>query len=101
MSKTKIHNQLEGRVVSNKMAKTIVVEIHRSKEHPRYKKRINITKKFKAQDEKNECQIGDLVLIESCRPLSKDKKWRLLKIVKTAANENLESDKAGSAEVGA
>ena len=101
MSKTKIHKQLEGRVISNKMAKTIVVEIHRSKEHPRYKKRINITKNFKAHDEKNTCQIGDLVLIESCRPLSKDKKWRLVKIVKTAVNENLKSDDADPVSVGA
>lgn len=101
MSKTKIHNQLEGRVISNKMAKTIVVEIHRSKEHPRYKKRINVTKNFKAHDEKNICQIGDLVLIENCRPLSKDKKWRLVKIVKAAVNENLKSDDADPASVGA
>ncbi len=101
MSKTKIHNQLEGRVVSNKMAKTIVIEVRRSKEHPRYKKRINITKKFKAHDEKNECQIGDLVLIESCRPMSKEKKWRFVKILKKAINGELESNNANSAEVGA
>lgn len=99
----KTHNQLEGRVVSNKMLKTIVVEVLRLKEHPLYKKRIRINKKFKAHDEKNECQIGDWVLIEECRPISRDKKWRLVKILKVAVNQDLGSPTENNepAEIGA
>lgn len=103
MSNKKTHHQLQGKVVSNKMSKTIVVEVGRLKEHPRYKKRIRVSKKFKAHDEKNECQIGDLVLIEQCRPLSKDKKWRLSKIIRTATtnDDNQKSENSNLAEIGA
>lgn len=70
-----------GIVSSNKMDKTIVVEIHEKEKDPIYKKTINKTTKVKAHDEKNECDIGDTVLISETRPLSKDKRWRLVKIV--------------------
>ena len=70
-----------GRVVSNKMDKTIVVEIGMRKLHKLYKKYITRSKKVKAHDAKNECNIGDTVRIVECRPLSKDKHWRLLEIV--------------------
>lgn len=70
-----------GIVVSNKMDKTIVVSIAEKVRHPLYKKTINRTKKLKAHDEENLCQIGDKVLVAETRPLSKDKCWRLVEIV--------------------
>jgi small subunit ribosomal protein S17 len=73
-----------GRVVSDKMDKTIVVAIEDSYRHPLYKKIIRRTVKFKAHDENNECKVGDLVMIMETRPLSKDKRWRLVQIVEKA-----------------
>lgn len=70
-----------GIVSSNKMDKTITVEVHEKAKHPIYKKTINKTTKLKAHDEKNECDIGDTVEIAETRPLSKDKRWRLVRIV--------------------
>ena len=63
------------------MDKTITVEVHEKVKHPIYKKTINKTTKLKAHDEKNECDIGDTVEIAETRPLSKDKRWRLVRIV--------------------
>lgn len=74
----------EGIVVSDKMDKTIVVIIRDKAKHPLYKKTINKTKKLKAHDENNECGIGDKVEIVETRHLSKDKCWRLAKIVEKA-----------------
>jgi small subunit ribosomal protein S17 len=71
--------QLQGIVVSNKMKKTVVVEVERIKEHPKYKRRFRVHKKYKAHDEKEEYKVGDRVIIEECRPISKDKKWRVIK----------------------
>ena len=73
-----------GTVVSDKMDKTIVVAVKDSVKHPLYKKIIKRTVKFKAHDENNECTIGDRVIIMETRPLSKDKRWRLDKIVEKA-----------------
>ncbi|MBE6622609.1 MAG: 30S ribosomal protein S17 [Ruminococcaceae bacterium] len=73
-----------GRVVSDKMQKTIVVAIEDNIKHPLYKKVIKKTVKFKAHDENNECRIGDKVEIMETRPLSKDKNWRLVKIIEKA-----------------
>ena len=73
-----------GKVVSDKMDKTIVVEVKTKARHPLYGKMINKTVKFKAHDEKNECQIGDHVSIMETRPLSKDKRWRLVEIIEKA-----------------
>ena len=72
------HRKLKGVVVSDKMQKTIVVSIIRLKKHPKYKKYFKVTKKFKAHDENNEYHIGDRVLIEETRPMSKDKRWRVI-----------------------
>jgi len=69
-------------VVSNKMNKTIVVAVERLKKHPIYKRTYKVTKKFHVHDENNEGQIGDTVLIEESRPISKTKHWRLVQIVK-------------------
>jgi small subunit ribosomal protein S17 len=71
-------NKLKGKVVSDKTEKTVVVEVERIKEHPRYKKRYKVHKKYKAHDEKGEYKEGDVVLIEETRPISKDKKWRVI-----------------------
>jgi small subunit ribosomal protein S17 len=73
-----------GRVVSNKMEKTIVVAVENLVEHPLYKKRVRRTHKFKAHDERNEAVIGDIVRIGETRPISKEKSWRLLEIVRRA-----------------
>ena len=73
-----------GRVVSVKMQKTIVVAIEDNIKHPLYKKVIKRTVKFKAHDENNECRIGDKVEIMETRPLSKEKNWRLVRIIEKA-----------------
>ena len=76
--------QRVGEVVSNKMTKTIVVRVERRFPHPQYKKIVTSYKKFYAHDEKAEAKIGDLVCIEESRPLSKLKRWTLVKVVETA-----------------
>jgi small subunit ribosomal protein S17 len=73
-----------GRVVSNKMERSITVSVDRKVKHPTYGKFMNITKKFMAHDENNECQIGDLVRITETRPISKNKRWRLVEILEKA-----------------
>jgi small subunit ribosomal protein S17 len=70
-----------GRVVSDKMDKTIVVSVERMTRHPLYKRVIRLTSKFKAHDEANEAHVGDTVLIEESRPLSATKRWRLVSII--------------------
>lgn len=72
---------LQGRVVSDKMNKSITVQIERKVKHPLYGKYIRRSTKVHAHDENNECQIGDVVVVEQCRPLSKLKKWRFVKLV--------------------
>lgn len=73
-----------GKVISDKMDKTIVVAIETSVKHPLYKKIIKRTYKLKAHDENNECKTGDRVKVMETRPLSKDKRWRLVEIVEKA-----------------
>jgi small subunit ribosomal protein S17 len=73
-----------GKVVSNKMQKTITVAVDRKVKHPIYGKFVNRTTKFKAHDEQNTAGIGDTVRIAETRPLSKDKRWRLVEIVEKA-----------------
>ncbi|GBF12046.1 30S ribosomal protein S17 [Tepidibacillus infernus] len=73
-----------GKVVSDKMDKTIVVAVETYKKHSLYGKRIKYTKKFKAHDENNQAKIGDIVKIMETRPLSKDKRWRLVEVVEEA-----------------
>ncbi len=72
-----------GRVVSNKMDKTVVVTVETLRHHPLYKKTIRRAVKFKAHDEKNECRLGDTVKIIETRPLSKEKRWRVAEIITT------------------
>lgn len=73
-----------GKVVSDKMDKTIVVAIEDNVKHPLYKKIVKRTYKLKAHDEKNECNIGDRVKVMETRPLSKDKRWRLVEVIERA-----------------
>ncbi|MEW6410396.1 MAG: 30S ribosomal protein S17 [Nitrospirota bacterium] len=73
-----------GKVISNKMDKTVVVAIERLVQHPLYKKIVKRITRLKAHDEKNECKIGDIVSIVETRPLSKEKRWMVLEIVKKA-----------------
>ena len=73
-----------GRVVSDKMDKTIVVAVEDHVKHPLYKKIVKRTYKLKAHDENNECKIGDTVKVMETRPLSKDKRWRLVEIIEKA-----------------
>ncbi|NMA34606.1 MAG: 30S ribosomal protein S17 [Clostridiaceae bacterium] len=73
-----------GKVVSDKMDKTIVVAIETSVKHPLYKKIVKRTYKLKAHDENNECSIGDKVKVMETRPLSKEKRWRLVEIIEKA-----------------
>lgn len=84
MSDRNIRKTEVGKVVSNKMDKTIVVAIQDSVKHPLYKKIIKRTVKLKAHDENNECNIGDRVRVMETRPLSKDKRWRLVDIIDKA-----------------
>ena len=75
---------LQGTVVSDKMDKTIVVQVMRRYKHPRYRKYVSERLRYKAHDEKNEAKVGDVVRIESCRPLSREKRWNLQAIVEKA-----------------
>jgi len=84
---------MTGVVVSNKMNKTIVVKVERRFAHPVFKKVVKTTKKYKVHDEKNECVEGDFIRIQETRPLSKEKRWRLMDIVskeKTLISEKVE-----------
>jgi len=74
-----------GEVISNKMAKTIIVRVERRFPHPKFKKVITGYKKFYAHDEKSEAKVGDRVRIEETRPLSKTKRWRLVEVVKKSS----------------
>ena len=76
--------EITGVVVSNAMDKTITVSVERKKKHPKYGKFIKSTSKFAAHDEKNECGVNDVVRIMETRPLSKNKRWRLVEIIERA-----------------
>ena len=84
MSERNLRKTRVGMVVSDKMDKTVVVSIQDNVKHPLYKKIIKRSVKFKAHDEKNECGIGDRVMIMETRPISKDKKWRVVQIIEKA-----------------
>ena len=84
MSERNLRKTRVGKVVSDKMDKTVVVAIEDNVKHPLYKKIVKNTVKFKAHDENNECNIGDTVKVMETRPLSKDKRWRLVEIVEKA-----------------
>jgi small subunit ribosomal protein S17 len=72
---------IQGTVVSDKMQKTIVVSVERKKKHRLYHKVVTVTERYKAHDEDNTCKLGDVVRIQECRPLSKDKRWRVVQVL--------------------
>ena len=84
MSDRNLRKTRVGKVISNKMDKTIVVAVETSVKHPLYKKVMKTTYKLKAHDEENVAQVGDIVEVMETRPLSKDKRWRLVSIVTKA-----------------
>lgn len=84
MSERNLRKTRTGTVVSNKMEKTVVVTIEDNVRHPLYKKIVKRTVRLKAHDENNECRVGDVVEIMETRPLSKDKHWRLTRIIEKA-----------------
>ena len=84
MSEATNKRQLTGRVVSDKMQKTVTVLVERRVKHPLYGKFITRSSRFHAHDEARECKEGDLVLIEECRPISRTKAWRVIKLVEKA-----------------
>lgn len=75
---------LIGLVASDKMMKTVVVEVTRRMRHPVYHKYVQSRQRYKAHDETNDCKVGDRVLIEECRPLSRDKRWRVKQVLERA-----------------
>ena len=80
--KVKNKRRLKGIVVSDKMTKTIVVKVTRMKMHSKYRKQYKVSENYKVHDEKEQAKIGNTVVFEECRSLSKDKKWRLIEIIK-------------------
>lgn len=80
----KVRKVITGTVVSNKMDKTVVVEVERKFIHSTFKKVVKRTKKFRCHDEKNECSVGDFISMREVRPLSKTKRWNLEKVLKVA-----------------
>ena len=84
MEERNLRKVMVGTVTSNKMDKTIVVSVETSVKHPLYGRFVKRTYKLKAHDENNECQIGDKVKVMETRPLSKDKRWRLVEVVEKA-----------------
>lgn len=86
-TETKVAHTLTGRVASDKMNKTVTVLIERLVPHPMYGKYVRRSTKLHAHDEQNECRQGDLVMIEQCRPLSKTKSWRLVRVLDRAQVE--------------
>ncbi len=84
MSEEKVLRTTTGRVVSNKMDKTVTVLVERQVKHPMYGKYMRRSSKFKVHDEENTCNEGDLVTITECRPISKNKSWRLVDVIERA-----------------
>jgi small subunit ribosomal protein S17 len=84
---TGLRRRLTGKVVSDKMDKTVTVLVERRVQHPLYNKFVGRSKKYHAHDEKNEYHTGDVVLIEECRPIAKTKAWRVVKLVEKARED--------------
>lgn len=99
MGRERMRKERKGVVISNRMQKTVVVAVERMVMHPKYKKYIRLRNKMKAHDEGNQCQIGDRVLITETRPLSRDKRWRVSRILERAAGAQAGEPGAPSAGV--
>ena len=87
-----------GRVVSDRMDKTVVVSVERRRRHPIYKRVIRLSTKFKAHDEENAARVGDTVRIEESRPLSREKRWRVVEIISHGAGEELSMNEIDGGE---
>ncbi len=88
-----------GKVISDKMSKTVVVSVERLIRHPVYKKVVRRAKNYKAHDERNECHIGDVVRIIETRPLSKDKRWKIMDILKTGRTAEITPQEIAEPEI--
>jgi small subunit ribosomal protein S17 len=86
-----------GRVVSDKMDKTVVVSVERLRRHPIYKRVVRLSSQFKAHDEQNSARLGDTVRIEESRPISRDKRWRVTEVITRGVNEQLPADEVEQA----
>lgn len=86
---------IQGTVVSDKMDKTIVITVVRKKKHPLYHKVMSVTERYKAHDEDNTCKLGDVVRITECRPMSKDKRWRLVEVLASGDVAEVAPDSIG------
>ncbi|HEY7166687.1 MAG TPA: 30S ribosomal protein S17 [Candidatus Binatia bacterium] len=91
MTERGLRKERSGVIVSDRMQKTVVVSLERTVMHPKYKKFLRRRTKVKAHDEKNQCHIGDRVVIVECRPLSRDKRWRVSKVIERAKIAETES----------
>jgi small subunit ribosomal protein S17 len=91
-----LRKERSGFVVSDRMQKTVVVSVERTVMHPKYKKILRRRTKVKAHDERGECHVGDRVLIVECRPLSRDKRWRVSKVLDRAQTLAGETQNAGA-----
>jgi small subunit ribosomal protein S17 len=83
------HRQLQGVVTSDKMDKTIVVAVRRVKTHPKYHKQFSVSKKYKVHDSKNEYHTGDVVIFEETRPLSREKRWKVVSKISSNTKEEI------------
>lgn len=88
--------ELVGKVVSNKMEKTVVVAVENRVPHPKYEKQMVKTTKFKAHDGENDCNIGDRVRIQECRPLSRDKRWRVVEVTERSVTARVASEESSA-----
>jgi small subunit ribosomal protein S17 len=96
MSERGLRKERIGLVVSDRMAKTVIVAVERTVRHPKYKKYLRRRTKVKAHDESNQSHIGDRVLIVECRPLSRDKRWRVSRILARAKTTETDDSKAAT-----
>ena len=92
-----LRKERSGVVVSDRMQKTVVVSVQRTVMHPTYKKYLRRRTKVKAHDESNQCHVGDRVLIVECRPVSRDKRWRVSKVLERARTTETEGSKGADA----
>ena len=100
MDKRGMRKERKGVVKSNRMHKTVVVSVERIVMHPKYKKYLKRRTKVKAHDEKSECQVGDQVLIVECQPLSREKRWRVSRILERAVTTEKEAAAPSDSQVG-
>jgi small subunit ribosomal protein S17 len=98
MSTRGFPKERSGVVVSDRMQKTVVVAVERTVMHPKYKKYLRRRSKVKCHDESNQCRVGDRVLIVECRPLSRDKRWRVSRVIERARTTEHEPSKAADAQ---